>query len=115
MTSQPFPSQDSGDAKRSIPKLHDEKQGVPIQLNVPVFNCIVHICRQENGQVQARVANLPDLSVIAVNERIALGEIVKAFKHRVSQLHENGATIPWIDPPSAKLEEEQTRFIPVHL
>lgn len=84
-------------------------------MNVPVFTCIVYLLRNEDGTVQGRVANLPDLAYIASNEREAMAKIVKEFKLRIQQSLADGSLIPWIDPPSPNLPEEQVRLIPVHL
>ena len=87
----------------------------PVSSNIPVFNCIVHVLRDSTGNVSARVANLPGIVCTASTERDALSKIVKAFKHAVQELSEKNSVIPWIDPPSSKGPNEQTRFIPVHL
>jgi len=87
----------------------------PIHTTVPVFNCIVHVSRNEDGGVGARVANLPNIACTATSERDALARIVKEFKQAVKQFSEQGVPIPWIDPPSQKEPNEQSRLIPVHL
>jgi len=87
----------------------------PIQLTVPVFNCIVHVSRNEDGSVNARVANLPNIACSASSERDALARIVKEFKQFAKQFSEQGAPIPWVEPPSPKESNEQSRLIPVHL
>lgn len=87
----------------------------PVSTNTPVFNCIVHVLRDSSGNVIARVANLPGIVCTASTERDVLTKIVKEFKQVVRELSEIGSEIPWIDPPSTKGPEEQTRFIPVHL
>ena len=87
----------------------------PIRLQVPVFNCIVHVIRNEDGSVTARVANLSNVVCTASSERDALAHIVKEFKKVIKQFSEQGAAIPWVEPPSPKEPNEQSRFIPVHL
>lgn len=87
----------------------------PVSSNIPVFNCIVHVLRDSDGTVSARVANLPGIVCRASTERDVLSKIVKEFKQMVKELSEKGSAIPWIDPPSSKGPNEQTRFIPVHL
>lgn len=87
----------------------------PIHTAVPVFNCIVHVSRNEDGGVSARVANLLNIACSASSERDALSRIVKEFKQAVKQFSEQGGPIPWVDPPSPKEPHEQSRLIPVHL
>jgi len=87
----------------------------PIHSTVPVFNCIVHVSRNEDGGVSARVANLPNIACSASSERDALARIVKEFKLLVKQFSEQKSPIPWVDPPSPKEPDEQSRLIPVHL
>ena len=87
----------------------------PVSTNIPVFNCIVHVLRDSTGNVSARVANLSGIVCTASTERDVLTKIVKEFKQVVRELSEKGSEIPWIDPPSTKGPNEQTRFIPVHL
>jgi len=83
--------------------------------NIPVFNIIVHVRRDTEGNVNARVANLPDLVCSASSERDVLAKIVKEFKQFAKSHSENETPIPWIEPISPKESDEQTRFIPVHL
>ncbi len=98
------------------------RDGIPLMkhselafTNVPVFTCVVHLLRKENGTVQGRVANLPDLVCLAGSERDAMAKVVKEFKQRIGEMVESGSAIPWIEPPALKLSEEVTRLIPVHL
>ena len=83
--------------------------------SVPVFNCIVHVLRDAQGNVHGRVANLPDLACTAATERDLLAKIVKEFKRVIREYSENDSLIPWVDPPKVKDQNEQTRLIPVHL
>ncbi len=99
MTEQPQPS-------KSLPT---------VSANVPVFNCVVHVLRDASGNVSARVANLPDLVCTGSTERDALAKIVREFKLYLKQLADSGTAIPWVDPPSPREPNEQSRFIPVHL
>jgi len=87
----------------------------PAALSVPVFNCIVHVLRDGGGSVTARCANLPNLSYTAATEREVLSKVVTEFKRRTREQYEDGTAIEWIEPPSPKTAEEQTRLIPVHL
>jgi len=82
---------------------------------VPVFGCIVYMSAASDGQVRARVANLPALEFTAASERAALAKTVAAFKRRLSELLQSGAEIPWIEPPAPIEPGEQKRFVPVHL
>ncbi len=83
--------------------------------SVPVFNCIVHVHRDDQGNVQGRVANLPDLVCTAATERDLLAKIVKEFKRVIREYSEKETPIPWVVPPKAKEPNEQSRLIPVHL
>ncbi len=94
---------------RPIPELQT------VGSSVAVFNCVVHILREENGVICGRVANLPDLVFTAQTERDLLAKIVKEFKRVVREYSQSDAGIPWVEPPSPKTANEQTRLIPVHL
>lgn len=83
--------------------------------DVPVFRCVVYVRKLDSGEIQATVANLPDLEVIAGSERSALLKIVPAFKKRVIEYKQNGESIPWIDPPTAMQADQDKRVVPVHL
>ena len=83
--------------------------------SVPVFNCVVHLYRDDQGNFQGRVANLPELVCTAATERDLLAKIVKEFKRVIREYSEKNAPIPWVDPPKAKEPNEQSRLIPVHL
>lgn len=80
----------------------------------PAFGCIVYVRKTATG-VSARVANLNGLVIESANEREALGKLVPLFREKVAQMTEQGVEIPWIDPPVSKEEDEQRRFLPVHL
>ena len=82
--------------------------------DVPTFNCLVHVAKVPEG-VRARVANLEGIEITATDERTALSKIVPAFKSFVKQHPEEKTAIPWIEPPLEAKDDEQTRFIPVHL
>ncbi len=89
----------------------------PLQItsqDIPTFNCLVHICSVKGG-VRARVANLDGIEITAADERTALSKIVPAFKAKVQQFLAAEETNPWIDPPLQANNEEQTRYIPIHL
>ncbi len=93
--------------------MHDNPLQITSQ-DVPTFNCIVHVRRTADG-VKARVANLEGIEFIAPDERSALSKIVPAFKATLQELLGSNKEIPWLEPPSAASEDEQTRYIPVHL
>ena len=98
--------------------MNDPKPSVSLSTvpaNIPVFNCIVLVQRDSSGTVTGRVANLPDLVCTAATERDLLAKVVKEFKHRLKQLTDEGVAIPWVEPPTLKETNEQTRMIPVHL
>ena len=83
-------------------------------LEVPVFNIVVFLsCRK--GGVQARVANLPELSCVAASEPLALKQIVTEAKRRLATWDGSGEAIPWIVPMPQLNEGEQERLVPVHL
>ncbi len=84
-------------------------------VDVPVFSCIVYVSHLSTGGVHARIANLDGFECDAANEREALSRIVPIFKQRVAELTASQATIPWIEPPRARADNEQERLIPVHL
>jgi hypothetical protein len=82
--------------------------------NVPTFACIVYVAQTADG-IRARVANLPDLQCTGNTEREVLGRIIPAFKQRIAQCLTAGEEIPWIEPPLPIGDDEQKRFVPVHL
>ena len=93
--------------------MHDN----PLQItshDIPTFNCIVHVSSTPDG-VKARVANLNGIEFVAPDERTALSKIVPAFKASVQRFLNDELEIPWQEPPHPANEDEQTRFIPVHL
>ena len=103
-------------SSNTIPEQPQPSKSLPtVSANVPVFNCVVHVLRDATGNVSARVANLPNLVSTGGTERDTLAKIVKEFKQYLRQLADTGTAIPWVDPPSPKEANEQTRFIPVHL
>ncbi len=87
---------------------------LPIGEKPPAFGCLVYIKKTKAG-VTARVANLDGIEIEASDERAALGKIVPAFRAKVAEQMESGGDVAWIDPPSAKADDEQKRFLPVHL
>ena len=83
--------------------------------NVPVFSCVIYIRKNEDGNVSGRVANLAGFSASGASERSVLSKISKEFKAQVMSLHQEGKTIPWIEPPLPPAADESVRSIPVHL
>ena len=83
--------------------------------HVPVFSCLIYVSHGDNGQVRARVANLPGLQCAAASERQALAILVPSFKKRLVELMQTDTPIPWTDPPVPPEPQEQQRFVPVHL
>lgn len=83
-------------------------------LDVPVFNCVVHVKSISSG-VEMRVANLAGIVEQAANERAGLAVIVSRFKAATAEFLQDDGTIPWIDPIPDPGPDEQVRFIPVHL
>lgn len=99
---------------------HTSREGLNITpgsdpVNVPSFTCVVYVSPTHDGQIRARVANLPGIEFVASTERDALSKIVPAFKTQVSESLSSGSTIPWIDPPAPMSSEESERLLPVHL
>jgi hypothetical protein len=87
---------------------------------VPVFSCIVYVCKTADGTISGRVANLTgddsaDIIASGNSERDVLFKLTREFKSRVSRMHGKHQEIPWIDPPHPPLANEQVRYIPVHL
>ena len=82
--------------------------------DVPAFGCVVYLTKSEQGIV-GRVANLGLIEARGSSEREVLTSIVQQFKTRVAQYVREEETIPWIDPVPPPNDEEQKRFIPVHL
>jgi len=89
-----------------------DPQSTPV--NVPAFTCVVYVSRVEGG-VRARVANLDGIEFHAGTERDVLAKIVPAFKKQVSETLTREEEIPWIDPPREKEDNEDERYLPVHL
>jgi hypothetical protein len=88
--------------------------------NVPVFSCIVYVCKTADGTTRGRVANLAgddsgEISASGNSEREVLLNVTREFKARVVNMRADDQEIAWIDPPSPPLEHEQVRFVPVHL
>jgi predicted RNase H-like HicB family nuclease len=82
----------------------------------PVFNCVVHVAaRDADGQVHARVVNLPRIEAHGRSEREALAQCVAAFKTAVAAATTTGQPIPWIDPLPRPGPGETERLIAVHL
>ena len=87
---------------------------------VPVFSCIVYVCKTADGTIRGRVANLAgddsgEISATGNSERDVLLNVTREFKARVLTMHGENQVIAWIDPPQPPLENEQVRFVPVHL
>jgi hypothetical protein len=87
---------------------------------VPAFSCIVYVCKAADGTIRGRVANLAghdsgEISARGNSERDVLLDVTREFKSRVLKMHGENQEIAWIDPPQPPLENEQVRFVPVHL
>ncbi len=83
--------------------------------DVPVFTCLVYVHKNDDGSATGRVANLAGIEAVGRSERDVLASVTREFKSRVFKMHEEGEEIPWIEPPPAPAENEQTRRVPVHL
>ena len=87
---------------------------------VPAFSCIIYVCKTADGAVSGRVANLVggdagEIVASGNSERDVLFKLTREFKSRVSRMHEQEQAMPWLDPPPPPLENEQVRYVPVHL
>ncbi|MDC0574932.1 hypothetical protein OAO39_03265 [Pirellulaceae bacterium] len=87
---------------------------VPPQSDVPVFNCVVHVTIDGEGQVFAKTANLAGIECHGNSQLNVLSKIVPLFKERVGALHRSGEPIPWIDV-EAPTDDTQVLLVPVHL
>lgn len=83
--------------------------------SVPTFACLIYVSTTDDGNVNARVANLAGFELTAATERDALLRISKQFKSHVIKKTESGEKIAWIDPPPSPEKHEKVRSIPVHL
>jgi hypothetical protein len=87
---------------------------------VPVFSCIVYVCKTADGTISGRVANLAgsdsgEIRASGNSERDVLLIMTREFKLRVLKLYGENQKIAWIVPLQPPLENEQVRFVPVHL
>jgi hypothetical protein len=87
---------------------------------VPVFSCIVYVCKTEDGTIRGRVANLAggdsgEIGASGNSERDVLLKVTREFKARILKMHGENQGISWIDPPQPPVENEQVRSIAVHL
>lgn len=87
---------------------------------VPVFSCMVYVCKTADGTISGRVANLAggdagEISASGNSERDVLLEATREFKSLISATHGENQEVTWIDPPQPPLENEQVRLVPVHL
>ena len=91
-----------------------EIRPISTPMDVPVFNVVIYVSQQD-AKVLARVVNLPDLAFTASSEPMALKKAITEVKSRLAAWHGASETIPWIDPVPKPNEDEQQRFVPVHL
>lgn len=88
--------------------------------NVPVFTCIVYVCKMADGTISGRVANLAGSNAGGImatgnSERDVLMKVTREFKSCVLKLHEENEQISLLDPPPPPRENERMRSVPVHL
>lgn len=95
---------------KELPKIRP----ISSPMEVPVFNVILYVRRQD-GQMLARVANLPDLQFSGSSEPLVLKQAITEVKARLGKWHRAGETIPWIAPVPPPNNGEQQRLVPVHL
>lgn len=81
---------------------------------IPVYNCVVHLKKNVQMKVEARIANVDAELIVADSERDALKQAVEKFKQIVADLHSQGKEVSLRDPDAAE-SDEQTRLIAVHL
>ena len=98
--------------------MQDDNSGLPDIVSgkpeVPVFNCVVHLSKDDQGQVIAKVANFSAIECRGHSQRDVLSKIVPLFKERIGALHNSGESIPWTDPETPDTDT-QVLLIPVHL
>jgi hypothetical protein len=87
---------------------------------VPVFSCIVYVCKSADGTISGRVANLAggdsgEIWASGNSERDVLMKVTREFKSRVATMYAENQKISWIEPPQPPLENEQVRIVPAHL
>lgn len=86
------------------------------QANVPVFDCHVILSFSDAPQtVTARVAKLPGIIGTGGTERDALLDVVRKFKEQMQAYVDKNETPPWLDAALTPSDDEQERWIPVHL
>src|SRR5688500_866259 len=76
---------------------------------VPVFPCIVYVCKTADGTIRGRVANLAgddsgEIIARGNSERDVLLDVTREFKSHVLKMHEENQEIAWINPPQPPLE-----------
>ena len=84
--------------------------------STPVFNCIVLFRSDEDtGAVSGRLANLPDCSAEASDERQLLIVLTRKFRDHLRKCAEAGTTPALSTDEIVPAAGEQQRFIPIHL
>lgn len=81
-----------------------------------MFQCIVFFRRdEETGRVAGRVANYPDISGAASDERQLLILLTREFRDALRRCQAAGEEFPLAVDEVLPSAGEQQRFIPVHL
>lgn len=102
-------------AMNPLPQLSDSSCGTGPG-TVPVFNCVVILSPvPDSSRLRGRVANLGEIFAEGNTERDVLIQLTKKFKAVVQEYVQNKSDIPWVNPPESPGENEQQRYIPVHL
>jgi hypothetical protein len=81
---------------------------------VPVFSCQI-LVSQESGNVVAESANIAGIRVTAKNEREALRAVVTELKALLKDYQDRSEKIPWLDPATEPNDQQQVRFMALHL
>ncbi len=98
----------------SLPQLPDS--GCSPAANASVFQCIVFFRRdEETGRVAGRVANYPDISGEASDERQLLILLTREFRDALRRCQAAGSELPLAVDDVLPAPGEQQRFIPIHL
>ncbi|MFT5528069.1 MAG: hypothetical protein ACI9G1_005486 [Pirellulaceae bacterium] len=101
-------------------KVADDEKKVPVVRligdaeTIPVFSCQILISH-DSGKVVAESANIAGISATAKNEREALRTVVEELKSRLKEYQDRGETIPWLDPATKPSDQQQVRWMALHL
>lgn len=111
---------------RTIPPAHVGNRSAAIEgqsasqssgnrISAEVYNLTILIRTSNGSGVSARAANLNLPIVQAATVRAALQKTVEIAKETIVRERNQGAEIPWLDPPNKPLEAESTFVVPLHV